>query len=349
MFAVLVGQTSKGRKGTSWSRIRQLFELIGDDFATQRVASGLSSGEGLIWAVRDPVEKLEKSKDEPPRSVVVDAGVDDKRLLVIEEEFSSVLKVASREGNTLSPLIRCAWDGQKLQTLTKNTPAKATGAHISMIGHITADELRRYLSQTESANGFANRFLFVCIRRSKALPDGGALTEADLAPLAQALAESIHFARSVGRVTRTSAARDLWHAVYSDLSEGAPGLFGAVTSRAEAQVTRLATLYAVINRSSQIDVQHLAAALAVWNYAEQSARHIFGTTLGDQVADDILAALKLSPDDGLTRTQISGLFKRHKSSAEIDRALKLLETNKLGDVTIEKSGGRPFEVWRAKP
>lgn len=229
MFAVLVGSTSKGRKGTSWSRIRQLFELIADDFATQRVASGLSSGEGLIWAVRDPIERLEKSKDEQPRMVVGDAGVDDKRLLVIEEEFSSVLKVASREGNTLSPLIRRAWDVGTLQTMTKNNPAKATGAHISIIGHIVFDELRRYLSQTESANGFANRFLFLCIQRSKSLPDGGALTEADLAPLAQALAESIHFARSVGRVTRTSAARDLWHEVYPDLSEGAPGLFGAVT------------------------------------------------------------------------------------------------------------------------
>ena len=40
--------------------------------------------------------------------------------------------------------------------MTKS-PAKATDAHISVIGHITTDELRRSLTRTEAANGFANR------------------------------------------------------------------------------------------------------------------------------------------------------------------------------------------------
>lgn len=59
--------------------------------------------------------------------------------------------------------------------MVKTAPAKATGAHISLIGHITRDELRRLLTQTESANGFANRFCWLAVKRSKCLPDGGAI------------------------------------------------------------------------------------------------------------------------------------------------------------------------------
>src|SRR5215469_1212858 len=90
---------------------------------------------------------------------VIDPGVADKRLLVIESEFARTMMVIRRDGNTLSPVIRDAWDRGALAILTKNSPAQATGAHISIIGHITTDELRRNLDSTALTNGFANRFL----------------------------------------------------------------------------------------------------------------------------------------------------------------------------------------------
>ena len=72
-------------------------------------------------------------------------------MLVLESEFGSVLKVIAREKNTLSAIIRQAWDTGTLRTLTKNAPAHATNAHISIIGHITRDELRRGIAETEIA------------------------------------------------------------------------------------------------------------------------------------------------------------------------------------------------------
>ena len=72
-------------------------------------------------------------------------------------------------------VVRQAWDTGTLRTLTRNNPLTATDAHISIIGHITAEELRRHLTSTEAANGFANRFLWLPVRRSKQLPDGGNL------------------------------------------------------------------------------------------------------------------------------------------------------------------------------
>jgi hypothetical protein len=89
-------------------------------------------------------------------------GVEDKRLMVVEPEFASVLSVSGREGSTLSEVLRNAWDSGDIQTLTKNNPIRTTGAHISVIGHITETELKKKLGDNAIFNGFVNRFLVVC-------------------------------------------------------------------------------------------------------------------------------------------------------------------------------------------
>jgi hypothetical protein len=362
LFTVMVGPTSKGRKGTSWGRVQQTFSLVddswtGDDgpwahvddpWVKQCLGSGLSSGEGLISAVRDPVfkrEKQGKGSEAQYEEVMVDEGVADKRLLVIEPEFASTLRVMARAGNTLSPVIRQAWDRGDLRIMTKNSPARATDAHISIIGHVTVDELRRYLDRTEVGNGFANRFLFICVRRSKCLPEGGSLQIDELAPHAKQLAQAIGHARTLQQVKMDEEARTIWRRVYPELSEGLPGLFGAVISRAEAQVVRLSLLYALLGQSDCIRAEHLQAALAVWEYVEGSARYIFGSALGDPMADEILRSLRTHPE-GLTRTDISALFKRHKDTASLGQALDLLEREGLAKPEHQETGGRRVEVWR---
>lgn len=342
LFLLNIGDTSKGRKGTSWGRVLSLFEHVLDPWATERVLSGLSSGEGLIWAVRDENRRMNDGQE-----IIVDHGVDDKRLLIVESEFASTLRVLERDGNTLSALVRQSWDRGNLRTLTKNSAAVATGACVSIIGHITADELRRYLTRTEAGNGFANRFLFCCVRRSKCLPEGG--DDVDLRPFAQRLSIIAAKARSFGRVMFDEQARAMWHIVYPALSEGRPGLLGAVTSRAEAQTIRLALLYALLDASPVISADHLRAALAVWEYAEASARFIFGSALGDPVADELMQAIVAAGTDGLTRSDISNkIFKRNKNSAEIGAALDLLARMcYVESRTIDDTGGRSAEVWFA--
>jgi hypothetical protein len=217
LFPVLVGQTSKARKGTSWAHVRRTFKHADEPWEQQCIANGLSSGEGVIWAVRDPVIKRERQKNGGYTDAVVDAGISDKRLCVIEGEFANVLKVMTHEGNTLSPVIRSAWDGGNLRSMTKNSEARATGAHISIIGHITRDELRRLLTETEGANGFANRFLFLGVQRSKCLPEGGSLDAENLNDLVVRLHDAIEFARNAGQVTRSERARGHWRIVYPEL------------------------------------------------------------------------------------------------------------------------------------
>jgi hypothetical protein len=353
-YAVLVGRTSKARKGTSWDRIRQLFCQAAEQWVDERVQSGASSGEGLFWAVRDPITKQERVKErgEAPRYIEVEAdpGVEDKRLLVFEPEFANVLKQTERHGNTLSVVLRQAWDGGHiLRTLTKNSPAKATGAHVSLIGHITADELRRYLSTTEVANGFANRLLWICVDRSKLLPEGGHVDAAEMELLRAELVKALDAANSAGEVRRDDEARALWCEIYGELSDGKPGLAGALLARAEAHVMRLALVYALLECSPVIQEAHLLAGLALWEYCERSVRFVFGDSLGDPVAEELLRVLRGAFPSGLTRTDISNYFQRHVSGNQIGRALGLLLQVKppLVRREVEDTGGRPSERWFA--
>ncbi len=52
-FLVLVGDSARARKDLSWDHVRRLITCA-DPTITARILTGLSSGEGLIWAVRDP-------------------------------------------------------------------------------------------------------------------------------------------------------------------------------------------------------------------------------------------------------------------------------------------------------
>jgi hypothetical protein len=279
--------------------------------------------------------------------VEIDGGVSDKRLLIVESEFCRVLKVMGRDTNTLSAVLRNAWDQDRLQTLTKNAPATATGTHISMIGHITRDELCRNLTQTETGNGFGNRFLWMCVRRSKSLPEGGSLTQADLAPLVERLRAAVTYAEQVSEIRRDDQARELWASVYPALSEGGSGMVGAMTSRADAQVMRLACIYTLLDLSSVIRTPHLEAALAVWKYAESSTRYIFGGKQGDPITDTILMKLKENFPEKLTQTQISKLFQGHQDASKIEQALVALEREGLVTQKTTKTGGRPATWWRA--
>ncbi len=351
-FAVLVGKSAKGRKGSSWSHVRRLFQGIDEAWTKERVVSGLSSGEGLIWVVRDPIEQQQPVKEKcrvvDYEKVVTDPGVTDKRALIIEEEFAQTLTVMRRESNTLSPTIRQAWDNGHLRTMTKSSPAKATDAHISIVGHITRDELRRNLCETETTNGFGNRFLWVCVGRSKELPDGGNMLDEDFEPIRDHLRAVVQFAETAGKIDRNAEARNLWHQVYTRLTGDRFGLLGSMTARAEAQVMRLSVLYAMLDMSHEVKVEHLKAALALWDYCERSAKYVFGNSLGNATADALLAAMRQAADVGLTRTEmLHSVFNKNKSAGEIADALRLLHDNGLAYRQDDPAPevGRATERW----
>lgn len=330
-FIVLVGDSAKSRKGSSWDHVARLLAAVDPSFPN-RTHSGLSTGEGLIWAVRDPAGN--------------DPGAADGRLLVVEPEFASVLKATGRDVNTLSPVLRNAWDARPLQLLTRTNPARATNAHITVIGHITATELCNQLNAVELANGFLNRFMLLACRRVRLLPEGGHPDPLAGTSLNHTLADNLNTARHAGQLRFALAARVAWWDTYAQLSQPQPGLAGAMSARAEAHVVRLALIYALIDGANTINLAHLNAALAVWDYARRSATWALGDTTADPIGEQLHAALTATPD-GLTRTQIRDLFHRNQPAVTIDAALAALVHTHRAHRRRVTTGGRPADIWTA--
>jgi hypothetical protein len=303
-----------------------------DPAISARILTGLSSGEGLIHSVRDPAGQ--------------DPGASDRRLLVIEPEFVSVLKNVSREISTLSPTLRSAWDGRPLAILTRTAPARATGAHISVIGHITATELRHHINPVELANGLLNRFLLLGCRRVRLLPEGGDPDPLGSTDLDRRLAKTLQAARRAGQLRLSTPARHAWADAYQRLAEPQPGIAGAISARAEAHTIRLALIYALLDTVRQIQPAHLNAALALWDYALRSATWALERTTGDPLAHQIHTALTHAPD-GLTRTQLRDLLHRNPTTTQLDHALAALAHD--GKITSSRvlTAGRPAELWTA--
>jgi hypothetical protein len=323
---VLVGETSRARKGTAHAQIRRVMRHADPGWSDERTVGGLGSGEGLIAAVADTGEG-------PAR---------DKRLLVFEPEFSRVLNVAAREGCTLSQTVRQAWDTGDLSVITRKDPLRVTRAHVSVIGHVTLEELRRRLTDTEAANGFANRFLFGLVRRARLLPSGGNLEESEVSDFGRRVRAALERFRRLTRLRRSHEAEVLWKELYEQMAmDLTGGLAGAITARAEAQVLRLSVVYAGLDGSSEIDESHLEAAWAVWQFCERSAAYIFESATGDEVADRLLRALREAAPAGLDGTQQRDLFGRHVSGDRLANARQHLEDLGLAETVTEGTGGRP--------
>ncbi|HSH61996.1 MAG TPA: hypothetical protein VK988_20570, partial [Acidimicrobiales bacterium] len=331
LWVVVVGATAKSRKGTSWATLNRPLMVADPIFFADRVLGGWGSGEAIVDAVRDPRDGEDSAAD--------------KRLLIQEGEFARFLKVAARDGSTLSMTARDAWDGARLQARSRANSSVATNHHITLVGHITLEELRAGLTGLDMCSGFANRLLFVLGRQSKRLPEGGNLDDREVRHLGTRLAHALEGARKIQRLQRSAAGRRRWADLYEQMSEDdVGGLLGALTSRDQAQCLRLSVTYALLDGSRRIEPAHLDAAWALWRYCRDSAAYIFGDHLGDEVADRLLAALIDAADDGLDSAAQHRVFGGHVKNERLTVARALLEKRSLVETRTEGTGGRPRVV-----
>ena len=347
LFAVICGNSSKARKGTSRHPVTKLFgrehcqpaDLKSWGVALPARESGgpLSTGEGLAHHVRDESdEERERSQRQNPNEPIREKG--DKRLIILDEEFASGLACTKREGNTLSMGIRCFWDSGDYAPLTKNNPVTVRGAHISILTHITMQELAVCLGEVQAVNGFGNRFLWVCARRAKLVPLPSRMPDAELAPLQRELWRLVGLAQQRGTMTMTPPAEALWESLYTALSQEHSGLAGSIINRAEAQTLRLALIYALLDGQGQIEEAHLHAALAFWQFAQESALYIFGNKAADPVEQKILELLATGEKSS---TEVNKHFGGHVSKERLQNVLEELAARQRISLTKYNSGGRP--------
>lgn len=351
LWPLIVGRTSTARKGTSLGEASLFAEQWSDyarTYMRRRTKPGLSTGEGLLAALgADPPPRPKGGKnDEPPPA---EAVAPDGKLTVTETEFSTVLAMFKREGNSLGGILRQMWDDGRGSTMTRGAPLAVDSAHLVVIGHIAPGELRAKLTHSDVVGGTANRFLFCAAERPHLLA-----YETNREPVGDLAAQMGDYLERAGaqkrRFYRDRPADELWEPVYYALNaDEQDGGLGAVLARGPAYTMRLALTYALADGAGAIGVQHLMAGLAVWHYAAESARLVFGSGRRDDV--DKLADYIAGAQGGRTRTDIYNFFRRNKNAAELDRMIRDLEDR--GDVTSEEltTGGRPATVlhWTGVP
>ena len=344
LFVAIVGNTGAGRKGTGGDIVADCIKPADAEWAAYCQSPNLVSGEGVIEALHDPVVKMIAKKGGGPddfEPTTVDPGVIDKRLLITCPELASALKAANRENSILSQTLREAWDGKTLRTMAKNCARTATDPHLSIVGHVTRQELVKVARESDIFGGTYNRFIFILSDRARLLPHGGDLDDLGLVPAR--IADMIAEAREIGRVRRSAAADRLWEEHYHELTTPVGSdILAAVLSRGEAQTLRLSLLMALVAGRSTIEAEDLAAALDFWRYSVASARVIFGQ-VHDPLFEKIVAAVQASP--GITRSQLHQRLGWSLGSAELVAALARVQSAGAIHHKREKTRGRPAECW----
>ena len=172
------------------------------------------------------------------------------------------------------------------------------------------------------------------------------MPEDTISQLAQELSRVVKYAYtregSSTRMIMSNSAADHWGAIYAELTEDHPGMLGAVTSRAEAQVLRLSMIYALLAGADHIGLDHLEFALALWRYSFDSAAYIFGQAEFDPIAQRIIEFLAKGDQ---SQNDLVNLFGRNQPKQKLDQALSDLQSRGRITLRTESSGGRPRRVW----
>ena len=336
IFAVVTGDSAKARKGVSASPVTALFyretcsetELLELGLPPPAKVSGgpLSSGEGLGYQFY----LMSKDSDNP-----------DRRLFIQDEEFASALACCNRQGNTLSMAVRTFWDGKSYSPLTKTDPIEVDRAHLCILSHITQDELKSKMTSLQVCNGFGNRFLWVCARRSKEVPLPRPMPEDELSKLQIELWTLVKKAQGLSEIKMTPEGEKQWCEIYSKLTKAHSGMFGAITARSEPQTLRLALIYALLDGKDKIDVGHINSAYALWQYCSDSAKYLFGDHSYDPLEQKVISILQ---SGSLTATALSNALANHVPKEKLKSILMKLEASNRITIQTERTNGRPKKI-----
>ncbi len=352
IWPLLIGPTGAGRKGTTWAVTSEFFSRAGGDHFLRfnTVHGGLSTGEGFVNLVRDPpVDDAKPEKKAVQAPATSFDRYTDKRRLIVEPEFARLLAAGRRDGSTLSPVLRSAWDSGHLSVVTRGDPLVASGGHVNIVGHVTRRELLAKATDTDISGGLLNRFLPVLVRQSKDLPLEHEADECAVTSLAEQWRHKVNDAQRGTYVRRSPAGDELWEAeLYRVLKvpeADEDNVVGELLVRGHAYVMRLALTFALLDNDDLIEPEHLLAAAALWEYASSSARAVWGAQQAETDEARLARHAQGAGEAGVTRSQASKLFSGHRTTAEIDALFAGLVGEGKVKQTIRATGGRPAVVY----
>jgi putative DNA primase/helicase len=334
------GRTSVGGKGMAHDLTDLIRGRLRENIAIDapfpvgapKLQGRLSTGEGLAHAIRDPREPTHENDPGDP-------GEPDKRVYAVETEFAGVLYMTRREGCSLSPVLRDAFDGNPIGSQTKTAKSTCEKPHVVVVGAITPRELLAEVTDKEVANGLINRFLIFFAERIDVVPFPPSTLPEQVQRLARHAGEVIRWAWAKERNIRLNdEARALYESYYREFNRsqrrsGDSESVKLLCERHPPYVLRIAALYAVADAKEVINADHMRAALAWVRYSAESIRLLFNA---ERAAKSAMKQAKLTEkilalfDDRkeLTRTEISDGLGRNFGADEIDSAIRSLLMNR---------------------
>ncbi len=329
--ALLVGKTGIG-KGLSSQQLSCIKEKVKPkDLLAPVHSGGLSTTEGLIYAIRDD------SEDENGNVI---EGVKDKRLFIIEEEFSNVIQQTKKGGSsTLSSTIRCLYDGKPLEPLTKFNRIGCAEPHVGIYAHITPNELLTKLDSNELSNGFLNRFAIYYGSMRPDVPFSKPVCEKEIENLSSCLSDIVSWSnRDVKEFTFSEGYENLWNEKYNRLRNlgSEDSLEKDLLTRARHYAAMYAMIFAATDKTSVINEMHLEAALAWVDYWHQSVKYIYNTEFEEvkaenrkRLARDVFKGIRvlIERNDGkpIGKTPITKHFSGRFTAEEIAGALEYMQ------------------------
>jgi hypothetical protein len=188
--------------------------------------------------------------------------------------------------------------------------------------------------------GLGNRFLWVRLRRNAVHPDGGNLTSVDFSDMAKAIREAARSVSNLDPMRRDDEAAERWNDWYRPNAQPEKhGLYDAATARDEARTLRMSIIHALLDGQAVIERRHIDAAIAVWNYCDESARGLFGATTSNKDVDRLAEELHTVGTAGLDGRGLNRLFGGNSSRAARARheSIRL----HIAVEGTEKTRGRP--------
>ncbi|MES2211397.1 MAG: DUF3987 domain-containing protein, partial [Chloroflexota bacterium] len=324
-FVALVGESSIGRKGTAMRRVQDAMSTCVEAVYVNRViVDGINSGEGLV-------SHLTWKHDSFPYEPTVG--------LVYEEEYASLLASRGREGSTLDPKMRQAFDGGPLSNRRSNETKTISPPYwLPALIAITPDELRIRLEAGALQSGSANRWLYLAVekRETPATNDEPAFAREHAAAIVAARRVALDDSHPV----RVQPAVITTLTEYGDyLPTVSIGISRDLVRRLNVIAFRVALIHALVERSDYVTTEHLERALALTEYGRLGIPWIFGETIGSPDADLLLRHLVTS--GRLTKRAITQEIIRDpiRRQSAIDELVRL---GRAEVVTVQPEGrGRP--------
>jgi Protein of unknown function (DUF3987)/Bifunctional DNA primase/polymerase, N-terminal len=309
---IVTGRSSRSRKDTSMGRALRPLKAADPIWGNSRIKQGFSSGEAVVAYF----EKLHRANMPP-------------RLFVTDTEFKTTLTICGREGNTLSEMFRHMFNGDPMEVNVKNSKETISVPRScgTSAGLITRTELLDVLKESEKASGFVNRYMMLLVHRVRKISRPARMMDPAMIAEREAI---VHELQSVLKwieskkdevepldythglkMSWSLEAGEMWDVFYNGLGDDD----AEYLTRAEVFVMRLSMIYALLDKAAVMQPVHLKAALAVWAYAKQSAKLIFGNP---QSPNAIKLMERTLAAGYVKRGAVHELFQRHMGSEALD-------------------------------